>query len=97
MRRSVLVTPALVLLIASTPNAWAAECSPSTSSPEIKILNNYIDTDYCQPECAYSVWYYVESNFIVGLQRNDEVVDDTCGGQIEGDSIVGGAFVTLGN
>lgn len=38
--------------------------------------------------CLFSVWYYEESNDIPGLQRGDEVVDDTCHGMIQSDSIL---------
>jgi hypothetical protein len=40
----------------------------------------------CQPQCIFSIWPYLESNEIAGLQRADEVRDDTCG-VIEGDTI----------
>jgi hypothetical protein len=30
--------------------------------------------------CFFSIWVYQESNGIDGLQRGDEVVDNTCGG-----------------
>lgn len=35
-----------------------------------------------------TMWIYQESNGIAGLQRSDEVHDDTCGGMIEADTIV---------
>lgn len=37
--------------------------------------------------CLFSIWFYQESNGMEGLQRIDEVKDDTCGGQIEGDTL----------
>jgi hypothetical protein len=44
--------------------------------------------DVCQPQCLFSYWLYEESNDIPGLQRGDEVHDDTCGGVIDSDTIV---------
>lgn len=72
----------------------AQECEPSTSTTdetqtvitaETPAGTFYVATDHCQPECIFSVWVFQESNGIDGLQRNDEVRDDTCGGQIEAD------------
>jgi hypothetical protein len=37
--------------------------------------------------CLFSVWIYQESNGIDGLQRGDEMKDDTCGGEIEMDTL----------
>lgn len=37
--------------------------------------------------CLFSIWTYEESNGIEGLQRGDEVHDDTCGGTIESDTL----------
>lgn len=37
--------------------------------------------------CIFSVWIYQESNGVDGLQRIDEVKDDSCGGEYEGDSL----------
>ena len=48
----------------------------------------YVDNDLCQPECLLSVWVYEESNNMEGLQRGDEVVDDTCHGMIASDTII---------
>ncbi|HUR70234.1 MAG TPA: hypothetical protein VM370_13400 [Candidatus Thermoplasmatota archaeon] len=42
----------------------------------------------CDPECIGYLYVYEESNGIEGLQRQDEVHDDTCGGAIPGDRIV---------
>jgi hypothetical protein len=36
----------------------------------------------------WSTWVYEESNGIDGLQRGDEIVDDTCHGMIASDTIV---------
>jgi hypothetical protein len=45
--------------------------------------------DHCIVWGATGVPYvYEESNGIGGLQREDEYVDDTCGGIIRGDTIV---------
>lgn len=47
----------------------------------------YVDNDWC-PQCHLSLWIYQESNGIDGLQRADEVVDDTCHDMIRGDTII---------
>jgi len=64
----------------------------TTSAPEATDSSTgttyYVDNDLCQPECIYSIWVYEESNGIDGLQRGDEVVDDTCHGLIEADTII---------
>lgn len=38
--------------------------------------------------CLFSNWFYEESNGIPGLQRGDDVVDDTCHGLIDADTFV---------
>lgn len=37
--------------------------------------------------CFLSIWIYEESNGIEGLQRGDVMVDNTCGGMIEADTL----------
>ena len=71
----------------------------STSAPDHDttvdadgVPRYYVDIDYCHVsqnnnECLFSIWLYEETNGIDGLQRGDEVVDDTCGGLIEADTI----------
>lgn len=91
MRTILILTAALALLLTS---ANAEHCSSySTSTPEVDTTHNggswYIDNDICQPECAKPItWIYEESNGIGGLQRGDEIVDDTCHGMIEADWII---------
>ena len=50
----------------------------------------YVDNDACSPECGpgLNVWIYEESNGWPGLQRGDEVDDDTCHGMIEPDTVI---------
>lgn len=69
--------------------AFAAGCEMTTSAPEAAAGGLYVDNDLCQPDCLFSAWVYQESNEIDGLQRGDEVVDDTCGGAAgESDTII---------
>ena len=73
--------------------AGAAHCTTwNTSSPELDTTPfggaYYLDNDLVQPEYLYSIWIYEESNGFGGLQRGDEVVDDTCHGMIESDTII---------
>lgn len=83
---------ALTLLLAT---AAAAEdgCERTTSDPEVDtgdtpVGRYYVDNDPCQPGCLYSVWIYPETNGEDGLQRQDEMKDDTCG-QYDGDGWAG--------
>lgn len=78
----------LVSIIALALPAGANGCLPTTSTPELDVAGFYIENDPCQPECMWSFWVYQESNGMDGLQRGDEVKDDTCGGVIEADTIV---------
>lgn len=48
----------------------------------------YLDRDDCEPECIFSIWFYEESNGIFWLQRDDDLVDNTCNGMIEPDSVI---------
>lgn len=85
---------ALLVALAVAMPGGAEHCTTwSTSEPEVDISAvsdvtyiAYVDNDLCQPECIFSVWLYCESNGIEGLQRGDEVRDDTCHGMIESDS-----------
>jgi hypothetical protein len=91
----------LLVLLTAAALAFApsgAACEASSSQPEVDTCNVaglgidasnggcvYIDNDVCQPECLFSVWIYCESNGMEGLQRGDEVRDDTCNGAFESD------------
>jgi hypothetical protein len=76
-------------VVAITGTAFAQDCEMTTSIPEAAAGGFYVDNDLCQPVCLFSIWIYQESNGIEGLQRGDEVVDDTCGGAAgEADTII---------
>lgn len=85
----------LSVILALTVSAGADHCTTySTASPELDLDPSpapgprfYWDNDPCQP-CMWSTWVYQESNGIDGLQRGDEVQDDTCHGMIESDTVV---------
>lgn len=81
------VVPLLFVLVLVAP-VRAETCIPNGPTPEVVAQGYYLDNDVCQPECAASVWLYQESNGIDGLQRQDHVVDGTCGGLIEPDTRV---------
>lgn len=56
---------------------------------QVRVCGFLLGGSTCYLESAgYFTWVYEESNGIPGLQRQDEVVDDTCGGQIPGDRIL---------
>ncbi|HUR70053.1 MAG TPA: hypothetical protein VM370_12480 [Candidatus Thermoplasmatota archaeon] len=83
-----------VALLAIAVPVCADECVATTSDPEVDtgetgVGRFYVDNDVCQPECLFSIWLYQETNGVDGLQREDEVHDDTCGGVYEGDSLHG--------
>lgn len=88
--RAILFVLAIVSL---TLGGSAAEgCIPTTSTPAAEAGPIYVAGNarslFCDPNCLIDIWIYEESNGIAGLQRQDELHDDTCGGQISGDSIV---------
>lgn len=93
--RFALSSATLILISLSAPAlAWHCE-EPTTSPAEIDTCLAprtpscvYVDIDPCQPECGPLIWVYQESNGVPGLQRGDEIVDDTCHGEIEADTIV---------
>lgn len=91
MRALVLLVP----LLLSLPAAGAEECALTTSTTDgsqvvVDTTTNdavvhYLAIDLCQPDCFFSIWPYREYNGVPGLQRADEMRDDTCGGLYEGD------------
>jgi hypothetical protein len=90
---------ALVLALALAMPAAAQECTPTTSAATLTVhaiggIGYYVVEDpgwlTCEfgiPECG-SIWVYEEANGIAGVQRADDVHDDTCTGQIPGDRLV---------
>lgn len=94
MRTTILLATILSLFFALP--ATAMDCDGySTSRPEYSTENPtgaavyYVDPDgFYSSTHMWSIWVYEESNGIPGLQREDEVVDDTCHGQIRGDTII---------
>jgi hypothetical protein len=102
MRPLLLTVCALALSIPSV--SLAEGCTPSSSYPELDTgdpLHSgagtgraaprlYGDADLCTPyyTCADTFWVYLESNGMDGLQRDDELIDDTCDGQIDGDTLI---------
>jgi hypothetical protein len=88
MRQVILAIVGIALAMGA---AGADHCETwSTSKPDTTSSDGryYVDNDMCQPECIFSIWLYEESNGYDGLQRGDEVVDDTCHGMIDSDTII---------
>lgn len=86
------VVTMLFALCALALGAVAEECVPTTSQSFLPG-DSYYMTDptwlvLCHPTCLPEFWVYEESNGIEGWQRADEQHDDTCGGQIPGDTIL---------
>ena len=68
----------LAILLAFAALATADHCTTwTTSAPEITFDPYYVDNDLGQPGFSY-VNVYEETNGIGGLQRQDDVVDETC-------------------
>lgn len=92
-----ILTATLALLMLA-PLALAEECVPTTTTGAIAVGDYYV-YDACADmtgegtmECGWwgpwVVWIYEESNGIAGLQRADELRDDTCHGEIAGDTVI---------
>ena len=92
-----MLRPALALsfVLALTAPAVASHCTTYSTTPAIVdsgvapgAPRYYVDEDYlgCIDFCTF--WVYQESNGIDGLQRRDEVVDDTCHDLVPGDTII---------
>lgn len=86
------VFAAIACTVAIIP-ASAEDCEPSSAFPEVDagvpgVARYYVDMDCWQPSCQdfITIWVYEETNGIEGLQRNDEVVDNTCNGRIPADT-----------
>lgn len=95
--RALLLSAALALALAAP--AFAGACVMTTTQADLDTdplglgvgPRYYVDNDDCTFTglCIFSIWIYKESNGIDGLQRQDEVVDDTCGGTAgPGDSVI---------
>ncbi|HUR68011.1 MAG TPA: hypothetical protein VM370_02110 [Candidatus Thermoplasmatota archaeon] len=92
------------ILVLTFGHAAAFECAPTTTQPDATIdlstaggATYYVDdlctllgfaTDHLVGCGDGAPWVYEETNSIAGLQRGDEVVDDTCGGIIPRDTII---------
>ena len=79
----------------TTSPALICPAGPAPGLPcvETAAAGYYIDEDGCPllavvQNCHYSFWVYEESNGIAGLQRDDEIRDDTCRGLIPGDTVI---------
>lgn len=88
--RAMLVISLFSLLV----GASASPCQMGVSNPEVDTGPEsdprfYVDVDPSGVDGPIlSLWVYQESNGAPGLQRDDEVVDDTCGGAFPGDTPV---------
>ena len=72
--------------------AWStsvadADTGLAPGAPRFYVVDLVCSIMYC-PGTTFSIWVYEESNGIDGLQRADEVHDDTCHGSIAGDKII---------
>lgn len=81
---------AIFALLALAAPSGAQACQPTTSPAHVEAGGYYVfhDDSLCPGPCPFVVWIYQESNGHPGLQRNDDARDDTCGGQIESDTLL---------
>ena len=78
----------ILVAVALAAPVGAEHCTSYTTSwPEVTYDPYYVDHDICQPDCFNAINVYEETNGIAGLQRGDEMVDDTCHGQILPDTL----------
>lgn len=89
-----------LIFVSMAAQAVTPDCDWTTSDPDFDSsrdlgtgatgLRYYMDNDTCQTDgtCLFSTWIYEEGNGIDGLQRGDEVIDDTCDGLIESDIVI---------
>ena len=77
----------LAALGVAIPAGLAQNCRPSTSDA-IPMGELYLVNDVCDEDCLVSFYVYEETNGADGLQRGDDIVDDTCAGMIKSDTIV---------
>jgi uncharacterized membrane protein len=75
-----------VAALALPASATVVGCSYSTTDAELDAAGYYVSLD--KGGDLGGIWIYEESNGIGGLQRGDEVVDDTGDGCIEADGLV---------
>lgn len=86
--------PALLMILALMPPAGAEHCTTySTSLPEVTTptaagKTYYVDLFLCQICDWWFLFPYEESNGIEGLQRADDIEDDTCHGMIAPDTLL---------
>lgn len=97
--RTILLILALVAIAIPVNADHCATYSTYGAQYDTKIVSQALGTDryygaddcfplvYCQL-VLMSFWVYQESNGIDGLQRGDEVVDNTCHGLLPADTIV---------
>lgn len=82
------------LLLAFLHPTLAKSCVPTTSPAytigvDGVLVFYFTHTEIPDRHDQFPSWYiYQETNEIDGFQRRDDVWDDTCGGQIESDTIV---------
>jgi hypothetical protein len=95
MRPEILLFCAMLIL----PTSLADDCAMTTQSPDVDTdplglgagPRFYVEdgTEQCAFTglCLFSIWIYEGTNGVDGLQRQDEVRDDTCGGRFVGDTV----------
>jgi hypothetical protein len=86
MSRLLLLASLVGLLAIALPAQGAQPCDPTTSPAWATLGSGSAGTFtvYMTPDG----WVYRESNGMPGLQRSDDVRDDTCGGAYASDSLV---------
>lgn len=90
----------LAVALSITASAQSAACPSSDPDAQVRVWTTvgsgqadtwsfYIVTEMCDASgCLAGTWVYRETNGYDGLQRLDELRDDTCGGLLEPDTLM---------
>lgn len=67
----------LVFAMSGFAAAHPCHADPEVDTGETPVGRYYVDNEFCQPDCLFSIWVYQESNGEEGLQPHDEF--EECG------------------
>ena len=85
--RTILVAILPLALLAPATAEHCATWSTSDATLDTGVAEGTPRAYVAYVEFPFSIYVYAESNGIDGLQRGDEVVDNTCHGMIPADEI----------
>jgi hypothetical protein len=88
MRAILLLTLTLLPAFSAASEGCTPNTSPAIDSGESAAGRYYVVPGFLDPFGEDDLFVYEESNGIDGLQRDDVWRDDTCGGEISGDTVL---------